>query len=389
MEDPEKVESKGAEAPSPKNAFQRFKTTKTWTAIEILSPILAIVIPLALYFYSIKSGQLTITGIQRTSLIDTRNAIGQDVTVLYRKAPIASLVSYTLEIANTGNTDIGKEDVYKLRWVPPTNAQIIDARIISTSGAYGDFISLDLADPHSIGINVLALNKGVAARISILCSSESAAVDDSTAKIDGVLRGASIVDNSQNFNASHQNSFFANVFAGGFWTNIVKAIIFFLLTLFVVVLTLIPFAKLQSVRYQKRMEQQGKEFEEKKLLKQREQLQEQRLLVLSIGSDTLAKDDLADPSSVKWLAESIDFFKALNQEQFDLCRWVVEKTPDGNLAKLVVDNGLTPKQRETMLQAPNIDSFFNNILRYRSIYKPDQVVDALVYSGRFADHQLA
>src|SRR5688572_28673840 len=166
----------------PKNIFQRFKATKTWTVIEIVLPILAIVIPTALYFYSVKSGEITISGIQRTSLINTRNEVGQDVTVLYRNVRIASLVSYTLEIANTGNTDIGKEDIYRLRWYPPTNAQILEARVISKTGDYGDFISLDLADPRSIGFNILALNKGVSARVNILCSSESPAVDDSTSR---------------------------------------------------------------------------------------------------------------------------------------------------------------------------------------------------------------
>ena len=92
----------------PPHAFEKFKKTKIWGFIEIASPILAIlggiVLPIILYVYSEKTGQVTVRGIQQTSLIDTKNELGRDVAVLYRNTKIANLLSYTLEVANTWNT---------------------------------------------------------------------------------------------------------------------------------------------------------------------------------------------------------------------------------------------------------------------------------------------
>jgi hypothetical protein len=194
--------------------------------IPVLSLNVAIGIPLVIFLLSQKRGEVTIRGIQQFQLIERRQDLPGEIEVSYEGQKISSLTRYVLEIANTGNTDIDGSDVYDdLRWLPPTFSKILNAEVIEKTPGHGDFINLD-DYRDELRINLLALDRDVSARISILCFSDSPQVDNNTSKVKGTIRGATIVDNSRSFNVTLQQSFFEIVFAGGFLTNVAKLLIF-------------------------------------------------------------------------------------------------------------------------------------------------------------------
>ncbi|MDX6403494.1 MAG: hypothetical protein QOH70_949 [Blastocatellia bacterium] len=367
------------------NSFQKFKKTRTWGFIEVVSPIIAIVggivLPIALYLYSEKAGQVTVRGIQQTSLINTKSGLGNDVSIVYREKKVANLLNYTFEIANTGNTDIDKSDVHYFRWIPPPSTQILDARIIGKTGGGGEFLAVNYS-ARELDFDILTLNKGVSARITILCSSDAQSPNPSDGKIDAVIKGAAIVDQSSNFDTEHQPSFISNILAGGFWTNVAKLLIFFLVGVLLLFLILIPWIKVMDWRRARRSEETKRrdEAKQKELEAQRKELENrQKQLVRQLRRHLASDAELEELSArfgrpfndldLKYISECVNFFSELSPEQLQVCEQIL-KQGESDVSKLILGSDLTEEQKTILSSAPNLDVFFYSIFRFPSLYKP-------------------
>ena len=290
----EKLTMKAKKEEPKKTLIERLMRSKTWNFIQIVAPLLAIMVPIAIYLISQQFGQITIRGVQKTVLIDPRKRISDGVTMSYKHAPIANLAKYVLKIENTGNRDIDGSDIDHLQWLPPKGSEILNAEIIDETSGYGNFISLDQSRKNILKINIIALNKNVWATIGILCSSNSLWTIDSGCKIEGVVKGASIVDESMKF-VEKKPSFVQNIFAGGIWTNLAKPIIFLIMLVVLIALFIAPIAGIS--RY----------IQKRKRTKLLEPIKHDL-------DDFLATHDISNTCR-DYVAESLEYFSKLNVPQ--------------------------------------------------------------------------
>ena len=263
------------------------------------------------------------------------------------------------------------------KWVPPTSARILDARVIGKVGAQGEFLTLDYSAPEQLNFNVLALNKGDSARVSILCSSDSPSVDAGSVRVEGVIKGAELVEASRNFNASQQPSFIHTVFAGGVWTNIAKGITFFLMGLVVILAVLIPIGGIEQRISARKAEKARRESEEK-----------QKQLVERLSTDLVKEGDLknlakqyGEPFSdtdIEYMAKAVAYFRDLTPEQLRLCQQILKEGKAGDISDVILKQDFTAPEKALLAAMPDPDNFFSSIYRFRTLYKPEFVPSVLL-----------
>ncbi len=248
---------------------------------------------------------------------------------------------------NSGQTDIDGSDIHYLRWLPPEGTKILSAEVVKQTEGYGDFCSLSRVTPDTLNIEFLAFNEGTSVRIGVLCSSTKPDISFDTARFDGVVRGAQIIDLSTKFSVQDSGSFIGDLLAGGVWTNLAKLAISAVLSLGLLISIGVSVDKIRRVRLRRKIRKtiasDGKTMES---------------LLHHIKSIGLNKD----------IEESVIFFNDLDSEQIQ----VVLRVAEGKLEKLrefLFGQGLTEYEKSILSRIPDQKMLYESILEYPMSYE--------------------
>jgi hypothetical protein len=285
-----------------KSLLDRFLENKLWKIIQILTPPLAIIVTIFIFVISQRPAQITIRGEGYITLLEPHAELRKDVKILYGNDEIANIAKYTLLIQNNSRRDIDGTDIHYLRWYPPKTSTILGAEVTEKSTGQGDFISVYNSKKNVLEIKFDTLNRGVFAMIEVLCSSKTLEPDFSTCKAEGVIAGGSIIEENMRFLSRQKQSFFANVFAGGIWTNLAKMLMFFIAGVLAIVLIYAPIAKISEY-----IEEQNRRKSIEGITDETDEI-ERFMIELGINSKDREK-----------IKETFEFFSKLTQSQIELC----------------------------------------------------------------------
>jgi hypothetical protein len=336
--------------------LDRFLKSKTWSIIQIVIPLFAIAVPIVIYVVSQKSGQITVSGVQKAVLLDPASEIAEGVNLLYKNVQIGNITKYVLKIKNTGNRDIDRSDIHYLRWFPPKGSQILNSEIIHKTAGYGDFISLDHSGKDKLEINILTLNRNVFATIGVLCSCDIVNVDVSTSRVEGVVKGASIVDQSTNFQAEVSPSFLQNVFAGGIWTNFAKIFIFLAIFVVLIIVIIGPISAITKYIGNRR--------------------RSSHLARIKDDIEYFIVENKINEKDREYVEQSFVSLRKLTTPQLEAVSRLIDAKY--NMFDFVLNERLKPQEKEHLRSIADKEFIGKEVITYPSLYESRKVIDYLL-----------
>jgi hypothetical protein len=334
----------------------KLRKTKFWRTLEVLSPILAIGIPLFLYYLNKDDIELSVNGIQSAELIETPNDLSSKLSVEIDGKKVCNILQYQFEIKNTGNKDIDGKDIHFLKWLPSENLEIISYQVVKKSDEYGDFINLSIDSSNYLDISLLSLNKNAYAEILVNCASDSSF--NFTTDIPQLKFAATqvkIINRLKEYTQDNKLGFIHYVFGGGIWIILSRIVIYGLIGIGILILIAISGYKISELR---KANQTNKR-------------------IARMGSDPyIDVTKFKDNDDKRRASETYELISKLNQKELlvlDRMYNIVRKMDD-NETKFAVEHLLSSADTEVyqnIKSKGNVDS----ILNYANIYYTKETID--------------
>jgi hypothetical protein len=324
----------------------RLRRTKFWRTLEILSPILAILIPLMLFYFSKEKSELTIQGIQLSELVKSPNNLSPNYSVEIDGKKVSNIIQFQFEIRNSGNTDIDGKEIHFLNWIPPKGLNILSFLIIKKNEHFGDFIKLKL-DTNILSINLLSLNKKAYAEILINCSTTG---NLNISKDFPIIKYATtkvwVVDNLNDYSQKSDFGFVHYVFEGGFWIILARIGIYGLIGIGIGILFVLSIDKLIEMNKSKKL---------KIFIKN-----------LQKGVSDL---DFSKLEFKEYAIETYNLLSILNQNELNILfkLYNISDSFFNNKAQFLVNNFLSPNEIE-IYNGIKKKGKIESILKYDTIY---------------------
>ena len=326
------------------SAYDKLRQSRTLVVLQIVLPLLAIIVPITLYFLSSTKSEVTISGMQHTYLINPQEEIARDVKVRYKGVEKGNLARFELEIKNTGNTSIDRSDVHYIRWLPPRGSSILEAQVISKTEGFGDFIRVNIKLPDTLEFFLLTLNKNSAAQISVLCAFDSAKYDVNECRAVGVITDAKVVDNSLAFLQAQDPSYFTSLFGGSIWVIMGRLVSFFIIGLTLAILGISVLLRLDEISDERKLKKLVKNF--------------------------LATGELPSKSDIKnshELSKTLQYLSPLSIPQLELIIRLSQNSAKRQSIEEYI-NGLSEQNKKIFDSLPN-KVFVGQLSMFDSIYK--------------------
>lgn len=334
----------------------KLRKTKFWRTLEILSPILAIGIPLSLFYLNKEDVELTVNGIQSAELIETPNDLSSKISVEIEGKKVANILQYQFEIRNTGNRDIDGDDIHFLKWLPSKNLEIISSQIVKKSEEYGDFIKVNIDSSQFIDIDLLSLNKNAFVEILVNCASDS--TFNSKADFPQIKFATTKVKISNKLNEYSQDSnlgFIHFVFGGGFWIIIARIVIYGLIGIGILILIAISAGKISDIKKSKKKDKN---------------------IARMMNDPAIDESKFKDKDDKRRASESYELISNLDQKELALIDklYSIVSQMDNNETQFAVNNLLSPEDVE-VYENIKLKGRVDWILNYPSIYYTKETID--------------
>ena len=157
--------------------------------VTIFLAILAIIVPIIVLFVSQRKKKLTCIFYPFLSLVDVRNEVKDNIKIFYNDELVDNLSMRKVNVKNSGNLSIRKEDIVKpLEFIYDDKTKIM---AFNESDLNEDGIEIELkhnADKNSIQCFFDLLNKGDEFTLEFVFLGENKKLPDVVSRIDGIKR---------------------------------------------------------------------------------------------------------------------------------------------------------------------------------------------------------
>ena len=157
--------------------------------INILLATLAVIVPIIILFISQRKKKLTCIFYPLLSLVDVRNEVKDKIKIYYNDELIENLSMGKVNVKNSGNLSILKEDIIKpLEFIFGVQTKIMD---FSITALKEEGIEIELkhnADKNSIQCSFDLLNKDDEFTLEYVYFGDNKKVPEVVSRIDGIKR---------------------------------------------------------------------------------------------------------------------------------------------------------------------------------------------------------